>query len=327
MQELMFATTFDVIGEIGFGVEFNTVGSKSPSPFSSSFDSSQSRIIKRHMQPLWNVPVLGQLLYQNEREMAENIKILDKCGFDIIVQRRKEMEEKEDALMGNQDILSLFLTEKLSLSDSMLRDIVMYFMIAGRGTTACTLTFSLLMFAQNPDQQEKAREEVLKVLGSSSKRFATITEIADMKYLWGFVHESFRLYPPVPSDPKIAVEDDVLPNGDRFFAGQRIFYEHYIMGRILPMFKDDEPLKCKPESWLKMEKLPSSYEFPVFQAGPRICLGQSFALLEAQMVLAYVLSSGYLFEFLPNRVYTYQPGITLSVKDGLFLKVSRKSGF
>lgn len=127
-------------------------------------------------------------------------------------------------LENKGDILSLFLQANPELSDKFLRDIVMSFFIAGRDTTACTLSFTFLLLAQHPDAQAKLHEEVAAKFADKSG-YATVGDVADMPYLNGVIMESLRMYPPVPIDAKQAVHDDVLPNGARIFAGTKISFE------------------------------------------------------------------------------------------------------
>ena len=310
-----------MIGEIGFGCHLDSLLQKQPRPFAVAFDRAQVLSFRRLLTPGWNIPIVGKLLYASERELAAHIRTLDSFAYDVIRRRRRELDESDQK--QSQDILSLFLAEKLGLSEKLLRDIVMSFMIAGRDTTACTLSFALLLLAQNPEKQELARQEVKRIMENSEDDAPTFEQVGEMRYLWGCVQESLRLYPPVPTDNKLCIEDDVLPNGYRVYARQRVFFEPYCMGRLSPLFANDEPLAFKPERWVQMDKVPSAYEFPVFQAGPRICLGQDFALLEARVVLAFLLRAGYRFRVVEGREYTYEPGFTIAVKDGLPLRVDR----
>ena len=117
-----------------------------------------------------------------------------------------------------------------------------------------------MLFALNPEKQELARESVNKAMEGSNLLAPSVDQISKMKYLWACVQECLRLYPPVPSDSKVCVKEDVLPGGGIVFPGQRVSFEPYAMGRL--MFKDDEPNGFKPERWLNLEKLPTQYEFP-----------------------------------------------------------------
>ena len=89
------------------------------------------------------------------------------------------------------------------------------------------------------------------------------------------IYEALRLWPPVPFDLKMAFEDDVLPGGWKVPKMAQVAFIPYIMGRDGERYP--EPLLFKPERWIPFNA-PPQHEFPVFQAGPRICLGMDMAL-------------------------------------------------
>ncbi|KAK7843938.1 cytochrome p450 94a1 [Quercus suber] len=104
-----------------------------------------------------------------------------------------------------------------------------------------------------------------------------------------------RLYPPVPLDTKEALNDDVLPGGMVVKKGMRVSYFPYVMGRLESLWGSDWA-EFKPERWLQKENSKSwrfvqrdLYHYPVFQAGPRICLGKEMAFLQMKRVVAGVL--------------------------------------
>jgi cytochrome P450 len=130
------------------------------------------------------------------------------------------------------------------------------------------------------------------------------------------------MYYLVPVDVKAAAQDDVLPGGQKLCKGTRISFDPYAMGRLEKLWGPDCEV-FNPDRWLKLSTLPSPYEFPVFQAGPRICLGESLAKFEASLLLGVLLDR---FEFTkptPDTKFTYAPGITLTVKGGLPLRVKK----
>jgi len=150
----------------------------------------------------------------------------------------------------------------------------------------------------------------------------TLDDIKAMRYLNGVVMESLRLFPPVPSDVKDAAHDSALPDGRVVPAGTRVYFEIFQMGRETDLWGPDAA-EFKPERWAEgsaaMRK--TQFEFPVFQAGPRICLGQAMAMFEAQLLIGFLLDR---FRFTmpdPARAATYELGITIAVKGGLNLVV------
>ena len=129
LQKLMFRYTLDSIGKIGFGVNIDSIGQEDV-PFATAFDRAQVLSASRFVSPFWQVWPIGMILYPGERELAQHMKTLNSFAYSIIEKRKQEVANGT----GSQgDILTLFLQEKLGLTDLELRDVVMAFMIAGRG--------------------------------------------------------------------------------------------------------------------------------------------------------------------------------------------------
>ena len=117
--------------------------------------------------------------------------------------------------------------------------------------------------------------------------------------------ESMRLYPPVPTDGKEAVEDDVLPDGTKVKKGMTVTYHVYAMGRMEQIWGEDWA-EFRPERWLERDVAADkwkfvakdSFSYPVFQAGPRICLGKEMAFLQMKRVVGGVLKR---FKVVPEK--------------------------
>jgi fatty acid omega-hydroxylase len=249
--------------------------------------------------------------------------ILTKVSYDIIDNKRKDPQ-----LADKKDLLARFMNasneDGISLSDpvfqSLMRDIVLSLIIAGRDTTACTLTWVFYLLSQNPKVQELLLAEIDDTLKGAEPTYENLTSLA---YLHGVIYETLRLFPPVPSDFKIAVSDDVLPDGTQIPKYTRVNYVPYSCGRNPERYEDPEAMK--PERWFKYDEeqrrnraiIPNQFEFPVFQAGPRICLGMNMALMEAKIVIVMLLQK-YTFTLPKEEAdkITYSRMITLSLKNG-----------
>ncbi|CAN0886449.1 Cytochrome P450 94A2 [Linum grandiflorum] len=144
-----------------------------------------------------------------------------------------------------------------------------------------------------------------------------------MVYTHASLCESMRLYPPVPMDTKIAENDDVLPDGTAVKAGTRITYHPYAMGRSERVWGADWAA-FRPERWLKRasEERRDPYSYPVFQAGPRVCLGKEMAFLQMKRVVAGILSK---FMVVPAGGDGFQPVyvslLTAKMKGGFPVKI------
>merc|ERR1712190_92205 len=100
--------------------------------------------------------------------------------------------------------------------------------------------------------------------------------------------EALRLYPSVPLDIKVATRSDTWPDGTFVPAGSVIMYNIYAMGRDISIWGADAAA-FRPERWLEMKQVPSNYDYAVFNAGPRECLGRRLALVEMKACMATLL--------------------------------------
>ncbi|KAK3268724.1 hypothetical protein CYMTET_22786, partial [Cymbomonas tetramitiformis] len=130
--------------------------------------------------------------------------------------------------------------------------------------------------------EEKLAEEINAMYSGLGGAPISFDSIRKLPYLNAVLTEVLRLHPPVPQDFKIAVADDVLPDGTEIRRGEQVMYQVYVMGRSPKLWED--PLTFLPERHINDEGAfmqPNMYKFPVFQAGPRTCLGKEMAYLEA----------------------------------------------
>ena len=230
-------------------------------------------------------------------------------------------------LSEQEDMLALFLRAKSPSGEPMaqqkyvpfLTDIVLSMVIAGRDTTACLLSWLLLELCRNPEVQEKLAAEVSAAFADEDPTFDTVTH-TKLPYLNGCIYEALRMHPPVPmSVPKYCTKDNVeLPNGVdgkpfKLHKRDQIHYVPWVMGRDESVYA--EPEFFRPERWIPF-KMPNQYEFPVFQAGPRICLGMNMAVFEAKVMAAMLLRK-FKFRLAPGEEekITYSLMVTMSVQN------------
>ena len=218
------------------------------------------------------------------------------------------------------DLLGMFLHAKdndgnpLRVSDQYLRDVILNMIIAGRDTTACTLTWMFFELTQNLDVQRKLGEEIdglFRRLGPDGRPTFDDVHHASMPYLNGVLYETLRLHPPVPEDVKFSQHDDVFPCGTKVPGKTRMVFSPYFIGRDPRLWPD--PLRFDPNRWIPFEE-PDEFAFPVFQAGPRKCLGQRMAIFEAKLLAAIVLRH-FSFTLLDGEAekITYSLMITMSL--------------
>jgi len=311
IHDYFFRLTLDSIGEIGFGYNFGTLFGKNLE-FLNAFDTAQYNSQLRFFWPLWK---LRKLYSQDEKALASSVDTLNKFAEDIIERRLKD----ED-ILTRRDLLSIFIARKQQDAEepyyprSFLRDLIMNFTIAGRDTTAQGLSWMFYLLSQHRDVEAKLIEEIDRVTGGQIPTFEMLKE---MDYAHAVFSETLRLYPSVPKDIKLSQRDDVLPDGTRVPKGSWVMYPPYVMGRREELWED--ALTFKPERWLN-KKQPSSYKFPAFNAGPRLCLGKDMAYLEAKTVAAMILQK-YTLRLVPGHVVRYQSTTTLPMENGLKVSI------
>lgn len=177
---------------------------------------------------------------------------------------------------------------------TLLRDQIMSVLIAGRDTTACTLSWALYELARHPEVVVKLRNELLDTVGPT--RTPTYADLKNMSYLKAIVNETLRLYPAVPFNVRRALKDTTLPHGGgpdgnqpiAVLEGTPVAYSTLLMQRRADLYppvsdKFADPDVFSPERWAHWH--PKPHEYIPFNAGPRICIGQQFALTEMTYVL------------------------------------------
>ncbi|EIW81921.1 cytochrome P450 [Coniophora puteana RWD-64-598 SS2] len=217
--------------------------------------------------------------------------------------RKREAKEKglgqvrEKGKVADEDTLLDYLVN-VTEDDKLIRDETFNIMIAGRDTTAGTLTMAVYMLSQHPDILRRLREEVLNKVGPS--RRPTLEEMRDMKYMRAFLNEVLRLYPPAPFNLRSTGSKPVVwpsINGKPPIyipANTRTPYSVYLMHRRKDLWGLDAEV-FDPDRFLdeRLHKYltPNPFIFLPFNAGPRICIGQQFAYNESTFFLIKLLQA------------------------------------
>jgi cytochrome P450 len=297
---LMNRFTLDTIGEIGFGKSIDSLGDPS-SPFLLSFDRAQQILQKRFLVPVWQL--LRLLGVGHERETRMHMERLNTFTTTIVRKLRASMERNPPKVSGDarkvsgedfeghKSFLALFMEDAQKrgeeLSEAYLRDLVMNFLIAGRDTTAQALSWTIFCLSQHPEAVTKVRQEISDVCGIRGLMYEDMNQLP---YLHAVISEALRLYPSVPVLAKVAADDDTWPDGSFVPKGTMVLYDIYSMGKDKHIWGDDADV-FRPERWIEMKNPPTNYEYVVFNAGPRECLGRRLALIEMKICLATLLPS------------------------------------
>lgn len=241
-------------------------------------------------------------------EFRRAVRHLDEMVYRIIAARRKK---ETDA----GDLLSMLMQARDEdggrMSDKQLRDEVMTFLLAGHETTALALSWSWHLLAQNPEAEAKLHEELDRVLAGRTPEFS---DLRNLTYAERVVKESMRLYPPAWSLARTVVKDFDIA-GYRIPAGANVVMSTWVMHHDARYFPD--PYKFDPDRWLseQSQKLPRFAYFP-FGGGPRQCIGNSFAMMEATLLLA-AIAQKFRFRAVEGHPVVPIPSFTLRPKYGI----------
>ncbi|PVH78578.1 cytochrome P450 [Cadophora sp. DSE1049] len=196
-----------------------------------------------------------------------------------------------------------------------LRDAMLNVLLAGRDTTGCLLTWTMRLLVKHEKVMSKLRDEVRIVVGvGSDARTPDRNDVKKMQYLSYILKEVLRLYPYVPINSRAAIKTTVLPTGGGpdgtapIFVkkGTAVGYAVYAMHRRKELYGKDAEL-FRPERWDPLEEANSidlkniGWGYLPFNGGPRVCIGQVFALLESSYLIIRLIQNFQSFECDPAR--------------------------
>ncbi len=251
----------------------------------------------------------------NRRFLAAR-RALDSVVYGVIAERRQTPTD-------HGDLLSMFMLAEDEetgerMTDQQLRDEIMTMMLAGHETTANALIWTWYVLAQHPEVEAKLSAELDEVLGG---RPPTIDDLPQLRYTLQVIQESMRLYPPIYLFSRSATEDDEI-GGYHIPAGSTVSMSPYAMHRHPDYWDDPEqfnPERFNPEASAQRHR----FTYIPFAAGPRQCIGNSFALTELQLVLATV-AQRYQLQLVPDHAVEPVAAITLRPRSGVRVTLQTK---
>ncbi len=252
------------------------------------------------------VPLPGHLAKQRA------IRLLDKVVVDIVRAARSRTQ-------NDGTLLTMLLTavdvSGAPLTDQQVRDEVMTVLLAGHESTANAIGWMFYLLAQNPDAENKLRLELNEVLG---KRSPTADDLRKLSYTAMIVKEALRLYPPAWALPREALEDTEI-GGYPVRKGSLLFGVPFIIQRDARYF--EQPDQFRPERFANNaeKNLPRHVYLP-FGAGPRFCVGNTFALLAMQLTLVTIYQH-YCLELVPDQPIVLDPLLTLRPRHGIHMRI------
>lgn len=261
-------------------------------------------------------PVLSRLPTRRRRAFDRAVRKLDAIVYGVIEQRRRS-----GAGEGN-DLLSMLLHAKdedgSRMSDEQLRDECMTLFLAGHETTALNLSWTWVLLSRHPEVEEALAKELRDVLGD---RPATFDDVPKLRLTGHVISESLRLYPPAWSIGREALEDLEI-GGFSVRRGEHVACSPWAIQRDPRWF--ERPDDFLPSRWEgDLAKTLHRYAYFPFGGGPRFCIGQAFAQMEAVLLLA-TLARRFHAEVLPRPRIVAAPSVTLRPKPGVRARLAAR---
>ena len=247
------------------------------------------------------------------------VRRLEEIIYGIIRERRGAPDEDAG------DLLSMLLAARdegsgEGMTDRQLRDEVLTIFLAGHETTALNLSWTWHLLAGHPKVEEKLHEELRETLKG---RAPTMEDLPGLRYADAVIKESTRLYPPVWGFGREALGDCEI-GGFHVPKGTQVVMSQWVMHRDERFFESPETFR--PERWIdgSTEGLPKYAYFP-FGGGPRLCIGQSFAKMEAVLLLSTIAERFRLRHAPGHETVEPLPSLTLRPKNGLRMVLAERA--
>jgi cytochrome P450 len=243
--------------------------------------------------------------------------------IDSLVYRMIEDRQAQHSSNHRNDLLSLLMDsmdeDGSQMTRRQLRDEAMTLFLAGHETTAQMLAWTWYLLSENSSAEERLHQELRDVL---SGRPPEAADFGKLPYLQAVMNESLRLYPPAYIIARTSIEPCEIA-GYQFPVGATMLMSQWSMHRDPRYYEDADSFR--PERWTGglANRLPPGAYFP-FGDGPRRCIGQGFALLEAAIVIG-ILAQHFRFRLVPGHPVIPEPLVTLRPRNGIRMTLEARN--
>jgi cytochrome P450 len=336
IQDLFFKYTMDTATEFLFGQSVNSLSDDIPgyvSPvdfegrkeFSNAFNTSQAYLGSRAYSQIFHFLI-------NNKEFKNCNKIVHKFT-QYFVQKALNASPEELEKLSSEGYTFLYELAKQTRNPQVIQDQILNILLAGRDTTAGILSFAFYELSRNPRVLEKLKQEIHDTFGQGEDAQVeeiTFESLKKCEYLKFFINEMLRLYPSVPVNFRTAVKETTLPRGGGpdgqsplyVAKGTTVAYSVYVTHRLEEYYGKDA-LEFYPERWANLSKL--GWAYVPFNGGPRICLGQQFALTEISYTITRILQNYSKVELRDTAPYPPKKAVHLTMchQDGVFVSLKK----
>jgi len=309
MSKLMMEISFKVIGRSLFGedqLEENLAF------IGNVVAAVQAHVIRTIRTPFLNKPREWLGVPQKYLDL---IKQADRIIYEVIEKRKTDKMVKDDLLTMLMEVRYSDTGEGMTLTQ--LRDEALILFVAGFETTANALTWLWYLLDKHPEVVKKLQQEAKTVLQNEKPTFEDVKKLTYTKQV---IQETMRLYPPAWSTDRIVLEDFEI-DGYPINKGNIVVPFIYGIHHNERYWKN--PSAFEPERFSKEQVAERpSFAYLPFGGGPRLCIGNQFAMMEMQFLIAMLVTQ-FRFSFAQSHEPELQPMVTLSPKGGLLMKVNK----
>ncbi|KAF7861953.1 hypothetical protein EAF04_007834 [Stromatinia cepivora] len=298
---------------------------RSGDPFSLAFEYASGATGERFQNPLW--PITEMIFGGRFRSSIAKVKAF---GAEIVsnaVKARQEQKKKGTERSSLDSISGSLINSLLDSIDDhqMVADAALNYLSAGRDTTAQALTWAFYLLMRHPKVMHKVRQEIVSLNNDHPHRESISYKPTVVPYIMAVFYETLRLYPPVPFEIKQCEQATTLPDGTFLPKHAVLVWCPWAMNRSKSTWGEDSD-DFRPERWLEDGVLISktAFEYPVFNGGPRTCLGKKMAEIVVAQVIATLMVN---LDFLPidQKERISKNSLTLPMEGGLPCRVSNLS--
>ncbi|KAL3421782.1 cytochrome P450 [Phlyctema vagabunda] len=287
--------------------------------FSTAFEFASGATGERFQNPLWQVTELfvgGQFRQSIAKVKAFGTRIVSNAVSQRNIKTPSPpVKDVSDAVASTSGSLINSLLDTIN-DERVVADAALNYLSAGRDTTAQALTWVFYLLMRHPSVTEAIRKEI-QSLGTTTSS-PMIFHPTTLPYAMAVFYETLRLYPPVPFELKQCSQETTLPDGTYLPKTAVLVWCTWAMNRSHQTWGEDAEAFV-PERWLDNEGLlvqKTAFEFPVFNGGPRTCLGKKMAEVVAVQIIATLVDQ---FDFVPvdQRERISKNSLTLPMEGGL----------
>ena len=311
IHDEMMKLTLAIVGKTLFNAEMEGRSAEEIAEALNTFMNLFGLVYLPYSQYLerFNIPPMNRIHKARRR--------LDGVVYRLIAERRSSGRDEGD-------LLSMLLRatdtegDGTGMSDEQLRDECVTLILAGHETTANALSWTWMLLSQHPEVEARMHEEIAAALG---ERPPAVEDLPALQYVEWVLAESMRLFPPAWAIGRRALEPHGF-GGYEVPAGCMVLCSQWVMHRDERYYRD--PLKFVPERWTPEARAarPKFSYFP-FGAGPRQCIGESFAWMEGVLLLA-TIAQRWRVRLVPEHPIVPLPVITLRPKYGIRVRLEKR---